>query len=118
MAAAEILDESRVHYVPGWDPAPLFRTISLPIYQVLVTTAPQSNCQKPLYCENQAVINELVGLWGSGGWDQRALHHWLDQGHMECWLHPQGPGELELHGCRIIHLGDREGTHEARIQLA
>ena len=31
---------------------------------------------------------------------------------------PSGTWGAWLHSCRIIHLGDREGTHEARSQLA
>lgn len=60
----------------------------------------------------------LGGWWVSGDWDQETLFHWLDPGHMKCWVHSQGPGKPEMHSHRVDHPGDRERTPKARSQLA
>ena len=64
MVVAEVLDESGVHNVAGGNPAPLFDTVSLRVYQVLVTTTTSMNCQKLLHCTNWISIDEPGRQWG------------------------------------------------------
>ncbi len=49
MTLMELVNESVVQNVASWNPASLLRTIPLPVYQVLITSAPTPNVNEPLH---------------------------------------------------------------------
>lgn len=82
MAVKEVLHESGIHNVTGRNPLSLLRTVSLPVHQVLATTATVMNRQEPLHRIHWTANDEPGGWWGSWGRDQGTLHR-FDQGHMK-----------------------------------
>ena len=113
----KVINEGVVHYVPGWDPEPLLRTITLPVYQELFSPAPVAYSQQFLDPVNRAAIHYFRGRRWSDCRDQGTVLHRLDLADMEGGMCAQGSGQAKTDSSRIDDLRDGERTHEPRCQL-
>ncbi len=66
MTPMELVDESAIQNVASRNPASLLRTITLPVYQVLVTSIPTPHINKSPYCIGRRPLDES-GRWGGRG---------------------------------------------------
>ena len=118
MGAVESLDEGNVQNPSSGDPAPLLRSIPLPVNKILQAVAPAMGVQDLINRESRLAINE-PGRW-RGPWrkEQWADEDRFEQGHMEGWVDPERAEQLETDGHRGDDLLDHKGTNEFGSQLA
>ncbi len=66
MTPMELVDESAIQNVASRNPASLLRTITLPVYQVLVTSTPTPHFNKLLYRIGRRSLDESGRRGGRG----------------------------------------------------
>ncbi len=64
MTLMELINESAVQNVASWNPASLLRTITLPVYQLLITPAPTPHINEPPHRIGWQPLNESGGRSG------------------------------------------------------
>ena len=92
MPAAEVSDEGGIQDVTRRPPAPLLRTVALPVHEVLEAPTPPTHVQQP---PHRVDLRALDDARRGGRWrvrDQGAGYDGLDTGDME--------GGMDLEGAR------------------
>ena len=92
----EISEEACVQDAPSGDPAPLLWTITLPVNQVLESTAPRYNLQEVPHRVRRLAINETGERGGPGKRRQRAVRHRFNPRHMKVGMYTQRESAEEL----------------------
>ncbi|AWP12506.1 Hypothetical protein SMAX5B_019222 [Scophthalmus maximus] len=81
----EIPHKSGIQYLTPGYPAPLLRTVTLPVNERLNASTPAAGVENPTNREGRMVINH------PRGWRCR-----FDPGNMERRVHPDEAGQLEV----------------------
>ncbi|CAL8311206.1 unnamed protein product [Merluccius merluccius] len=89
------MDESGIQKRPPRDPAPLLRSITLPVDKVLQAAAPAVGVQNPVHSERRLAINEPGGWRGRERREQWADKDGFEQGNMKGWVDSESAGKLE-----------------------
>jgi hypothetical protein len=91
VSAVKISDEGRVQDVSNGNPAPLLRVITLPVNQVLETTALWSNPQEASHRVRWLAIDDTGGGMGL---ERRHMNvrQGLNPGHVNSWVNTEGKG--------------------------
>ncbi len=83
MTLMELINESAVQNVASWNPASLLRTITLPVYQLLITPAPTPHINEPPHRIGWQPLNESGGRRGRDQGLKGGANDGLYLGNME-----------------------------------
>ena len=104
MIAVEIINEGLVHYVSGWNPQPLFGTITLPVYQKLLSPAPAPYSQQLLNFVDRTTVHHFRRRRWFECWNEGAVFHGLDLADVEGGVDAQGSGQAKAYSSRTDDL--------------
>ena len=118
MGPVEVTEENRGHDLGPGNPAPLLRSIPLPVDKVLETSTIATGPQEPLHCPLGVAIHQLRGRGCGGWWHQVTGDEGLHPGDVEHRVDvSEGVREDQPDGSRVDDSVNGVGADEPGCQL-